>query len=211
MQSKLLNPLLLAGANAMVICARFRVGCLLLWFVCLQAESVFAFNYGDRVQSTTSGLNIHSSATLSSGVIAQANLGDQGTVGGGPYYDSASGYTFYYVSWDTHSAGYSVQNYLTLVTTTPTISSVSPNPATGANSAQTLTVYGSGFVSGAQVKLSYPAVGVVSAGSTTFSASFISSSQLQISPTYANDPGTWTAQVINPGSITSSTYNFAVQ
>ena len=94
---------------------------------------------------------------------------------------------------------------------TPTITSVSPNPATGANSAQTLTVNGSGFVSPAQVKLSYPAVGVVSAGSQTFSATFISSSQLQISPTYANDPGTWTAQVINPGNITSSTYNFAVQ
>jgi len=71
---------------------------------------------------------------------------------------------------------------------TPSISSVSPNPATGANSAQTLTAFGSGFVSPAQVKLSYPAVGVVAAGSQTFSASFISSTELQISPTYANDP-----------------------
>jgi hypothetical protein len=93
----------------------------------------------------------------------------------------------------------------------PSITSVSPNPATGANSSQTLNVYGSGFVSSAQVKLTWPAVGVVSAGSQTFTATFISSSQLQISPTYANDPGTWTAQVINPGSVTSSTYNFAVQ
>ena len=89
---------------------------LLLIFACFQAQSVFAFNYGDRVQSTTAGLNIHSSATLSSGVIAQANLGDQGTVQGGPYYDGVSGWTFYYVAWDTHSAGYVVQNYLQLAT-----------------------------------------------------------------------------------------------
>ena len=98
------------------VCTIHKIFWLILMFACLQAESVFAFNYGDRVQSTTAGLNIHSSATLNSGVIAQANLGDTGTVQGGPYYDSVSGYTFYYVAWDTHSAGYSVQNYLQLFT-----------------------------------------------------------------------------------------------
>src|ERR1043166_4443157 len=95
---------------------------------------------------------------------------------------------------------------------TPTISSVSPNPVTGSNSGQSLTVNGSGFVSGAQVKLAWPAVGSVPAGNATFSATFNSSSQLQVNGiTFANDPGTWTAQVINPGPVSSSTYSFSVQ
>jgi hypothetical protein len=87
---------------------------MMLWE--LAATSVFAFNFGDRVQSTTDGLSIHSSDYLSSSVIDHANTGNKGTVQGGPYYDSASGFTFYYVAWDTHSAGYSVQNYLQLFT-----------------------------------------------------------------------------------------------
>ena len=185
------------------------LGIMILWAATI--TSVFAFSYGDRVQSTTDGLNIHSSDYLSSTVIDHANTGDKGTVEGGPYYDSVSGYYFYYVVWDTHSAGYSVQNYLQLITSTPTITSVSPNPATGSNSGQTLTINGSGFVSGAQVKLVWPAVGVTSGGSATLAATFISSSQLQITATLGTDPSSWTAQVINPGNITSATYGFSLQ
>lgn len=98
-------------------------------------SSAFAFNYGDTVQSTVNGLNIHSSDTLSSSVIDHANAGDQGTVYGGPYYDSASSYYFYYVGWFTHSWGYSVQNYLQLVSSPPSApvltspgNSTSPGP-----------------------------------------------------------------------------------
>jgi GH25 family lysozyme M1 (1,4-beta-N-acetylmuramidase) len=108
-------------------------------------------------------------------------------------------------------SGYSSLLYFVEQSASPSISSVSPNPVTGANSAQTLTIYGSGFVSGAQVKLAYPAAGIVPAGSQSFSATFFGSTELQITPTYANDPGEWTAQVINPGSILSSTYSFPVQ
>jgi subtilisin-like proprotein convertase family protein len=96
-------------------------------------------------------------------------------------------------------------------TVTPTITSVLPNPVTGSNSKQTFTVNGSGFISGAQVKLVWPAVGVAPAGNATLSATFVNDSQLQVSATFGNDPATWMAQVINPGNVTSSTYNFQLQ
>ena len=97
--------------------------------ILISQASALAFNYGDRVQCTANGVNIHSSATLSSTSIAQANLGDKGTVQGGPYYDSVSGYTFYYVAWDTHSAGYTVQTYLQIVSSVPA-TPTSPSPGT---------------------------------------------------------------------------------
>ncbi|HEY5040662.1 MAG TPA: glycoside hydrolase domain-containing protein [Verrucomicrobiae bacterium] len=96
-------------------------------------------------------------------------------------------------------------------TVTPSITSVLPNPATGSNSGQTLTINGSGFVSGAQVNLAWPTVGGIPAGNKTLSATFASSSQLQVTATLGNDPETWTAQVINPGNVTSSTFNFSEQ
>ena len=40
------------------------------------------------------------------------------------------------------------------------ITSISPNPVIGSNSPQTLTVNGSGFVSGATVRLREPTFGV---------------------------------------------------
>jgi hypothetical protein len=268
-----------------------------------------AISIGDRIECTTSGLNIRPTASTNGNALGQANTGDLGVVGGGPY--SGSGYTWYYITWDAHPAGYSISTYLqsvdpsaptqispgntsspgpTISTLTPvlswnaatgatgygvyvenvatgllvynndavgnvtsltlpsgtlqagmsyvwnmrasdsagyiycttlyyfqtqasppSISSVSPNPVTGANSGETFTVYGSGFVSGAQVKLSWPAVGVASSGNTTLSAT-LGSNSLQVSgAVFGNDPSTWSAQVINPGNVTSSPYNFNVQ
>lgn len=42
-------------------------------------------------------------------------------------------------------------------------------------------------------------------------ATYISSSQLQVSATFGTDASTWKAQVINPGNVTSSTYSFSLQ
>jgi surface antigen len=98
-----------------------------------------------------------------------------------------------------------------IIPTGPIISGVSPNPITGANSAQAININGSGFVSGAQVKLTWPAVGLAPAGSATLAGTFVSSSQLQVSATFGNDPATWTAQVINPGNVSSSAFNFPLQ
>ena len=44
----------------------------------------------------------------------------------------------------------------------------------------------------------------------TKAATFLSSSQLQVSATFGNDPSTWTAQVIDPSGATSGTASFAV-
>jgi hypothetical protein len=91
--------------------------------------------------------------------------------------------------------------------TAPSVSSVSPNPVPGSNSAQTLTINGSNFLSGATLTYhdpqgnSYPG----------HSANFISSTQL-VDPAFndANDAGTWTVIVVNPGGQSSSAFSFTV-
>jgi subtilisin-like proprotein convertase family protein len=88
----------------------------------------------------------------------------------------------------------------------PGISSVSPNPATGANSSQSLTIYGNGFQSGAQLRIREPTYNV----DVTKTATYVSSSQLRVNLTYGNDPTTWSAQVINPDGYSSSQYSFPV-
>ena len=79
---------------------------------------LLAFNNGDRVQATAT-LNIHNSPILNSTVLGQANQGDKGTISGASSYDVASGFTFYYVIWDAHPAGYSASTYLQLVSSSP--------------------------------------------------------------------------------------------
>ena len=115
----------------------------------------------------------------------------------------------YAKDWVAQDSGYIDEWTITVyyADAAPTISSVSPNPLTGANTASTLTVSGSGFVSGATVRLRCSAFGV----DTTKSATFINSGQLQVSATVGTDPSSWTAQVINPSSATSSQFGFSVQ
>ena len=89
----------------------------------------------------------------------------------------------------------------------PSVSSVSPNPAPGSTSAQTLTINGSNFVSGATVTYHDPQGNSYPGHSTTF----VSSSQLTDSSfNDANDGGTWTVTVVNPSGSSSSAYSFSV-
>ncbi|MGA2071168.1 MAG: hypothetical protein ABSG97_07435, partial [Sedimentisphaerales bacterium] len=187
--------------------------------------SVFAFNYGDQVQSTTNGLNIHSSDTLSSSVIDQANLGDKGAVHGGPYYDSASGYTFYYIAWVTHSAGYSVQNYLQLATSpAPSINSVSPTSMTADNTLHSFKVYGSNFDTSSSHLLFTDPQGnpythllftdpqgnpYTSANHSSYE-NRVSTSEFDYQLNNNSDAGTWTVKVQNPDGQTSAATNFTV-
>lgn len=115
----------------------------------------------------------------------------------------------YAKDWVAQDSGYIDEWTITVyyADASPTISSVSPNPLTGANTASTLTVTGSGFVSGATVRLRCPAFGV----DTTKSATFVNSGQLQVGATFGTDPSSWTAQVINPSSTASSQFGFSVQ
>jgi len=173
--------------------------------LCGVTKPVLAFNSGDRVQCTAD-LIVHATASTSGTIITTEASGSKGTIASGTS-QTANGYTWWYINWDNGYTGWSAQNYLQLIPSTPTITSVSPNPVTGSNIPQTFTVNGSGFVSGAQVRLQCPSFGIDATKPTT---SF-SNSQLQVSATFGNDPSSWTAQVINPGPVTSSSYNFTVQ
>ena len=87
------------------------------------------------------------------------------------------------------------------------MSSVSPSPVPGSTSAQTLTINGSNFVSGATVTYHDPQGNSYPGHSTTF----VSSGQLT-DPAFndANDGGTWTVTVVNPSGSSSTAFNFTV-
>ena len=89
---------------------------------------------------------------------------------------------------------------------TPAISSVSPNPVPGLNGNQTLTVTGSGFVSGAIVRLR----DLTNGGTFDKTPTSLSGTQLQISANFTAAAATWSAQVINLDGGTSGQFNFTV-
>jgi serine/threonine protein kinase len=88
----------------------------------------------------------------------------------------------------------------------PSISGLSPSSYPASNTAQTMTINGSNFQSGATLTFHDPQ-NIVYAGRTT---TFISSSQLQHSFNNGKDPGTWTVFVTNPDGQTSNIWSFSV-
>src|SRR5206468_2438858 len=88
----------------------------------------------------------------------------------------------------------------------PSITSVSPNPVTGSNSAQPFTINGSGFVSGCNVTLR--------TGASTYAnrtQSSFSSTAITINPNFTTTEATWTVEVINPNGQSSGQFTFTVQ
>jgi len=79
------------------------------------------------------------------------------------------------------------------------ITSVSPNPITASAAAQTLTINGTAFLSGATVGV----------GSTVYASKFVSSTQLTVSVTEAA-AGTFAVTVTNPGGATSNSVSLTV-
>jgi hypothetical protein len=78
----------------------------------------------------------------------------------------------------------------------------------GSNSAQTLQIYGSNFLSGATLAYHDPQGNAY----TGRSATFVNSGQLTDSAfNNANDGGTWTVAVVNPGGQSSSAFSFTVE
>jgi len=92
-------------------------------------------------------------------------------------------------------------------TTNPTISSVSPNPVPGSNTAQTLTINGTGFQSGCTVRIKDISYG----GTYDKTPTSVSSTQVRISANFTNTTATWSAQVLNPDGGQSNVVNFQVQ
>ena len=179
--------------------------------VCVLLNSpAWAFNYGDHVECTLSGMNIRSSTDASSpaNILATANYGDLGTVTGGPYAGVGNTYTWYYVSWNTHPAGYSISIDLQLVSAPPSLSSVVPSsyPASGNN--QTMTLNGSSFQNGATLTFVPPEGGTIA--STASKLTFVSASQISYQFNDASDVGTWSVRVNNPDGQSSGSISFTV-
>jgi hypothetical protein len=89
----------------------------------------------------------------------------------------------------------------------PVIASLSPNPMTGSNNSQTLTIKGSGFVAGLAVTLT------TGASTVTYQGSFIASvaaTQVQVQVNVGAAARTWTVQVVNPGGAASNTATLTV-
>src|SRR5207248_23014 len=174
----------------------------------LIATTVSAFNSGDHVQCTGTNVNVRSSPSTSGTVVGQVNSPTQGTVQSGPY--SGSGFTWYYVNWNTGINGYTVQDYIAIVTApAPTLNSISPNPVTGSNSAITFTLSGSNFVSGAKVQVAYAGNGY-SFVNTNTNATYNSSTTLTVPITTQTQADTWKVRVQNPDGQLSGQINLVV-
>ena len=95
--------------------------------------------------------------------------------------------------------------------TKPVVTSVTPNPLTGSNSGQVITINGTGFQSGTGLK-----VIVGYAGGTPITlqgsgqAAFVSSTQVLALITVGTTPRTWTVQVVNPSGLVSNAASFQV-
>ena len=100
---------------------RARLGCFFIAFLVLLAflpNSALAFSAGDRVKATDY-LNVRNCpfTTTTCPVTTTMSPGSTGTISSGPY--SGSGFTWWYINWDNGYSGYSVQNYLAIVTAPP--------------------------------------------------------------------------------------------
>ncbi len=94
---------------------------------------------------------------------------------------------------------------VTAPATSPAITALSPNPMTGSTSAQTITIGGSGFVSGTGLK--------VTVGSTVFQGSqvnFVDASRLTVNAVVGAGAANLLVQVTNPGGLASNTLSLAV-
>ena len=89
----------------------------------------------------------------------------------------------------------------------PAITYVSPNPMTGSNSSQTLTINGSGFQSGSGLRV---LVGFAGYTATAAQVKWVSSSQITASINVGTGARSWLVQVINPNGQASNVATFQV-
>ncbi len=97
------------------------------------------------------------------------------------------------------------------VSAAPQITGVSPNPVPGSNSLQWVTVNGSGFDNGAQVRWtasspSPASSGTVSSGHTQW----VSAGEIRVDVDVTTAASPWTFQVVNPDQPSSNTFDFSV-
>ena len=85
----------------------------------------------------------------------------------------------------------------------PVVSSVTPNPLTGANTGQVITINGSAFVSGTALKVvvGYPGFSATLAGQQV---AFVNSTQILALVNVGVTARSWTVQVVNPNGLASN-------
>ena len=153
----------------------------------LAAQTPAAFH------DVTSGTNAVPCAGRSSGCSATA-LGTVGTMNGyaaGAGYDLATGLG----SVDAYAMAL---NWGSLPSTTPVITSLSPNPMAGSTVAQTLTITGASFANGATVQASYPGGTVVNPV-----VSNVTSTQITVAFVAGLATRLWSIVVTNPNGQSS--------
>ena len=96
----------------------------------------------------------------------------------------------------------------TVTSATPVITGISPDPVPGMSGAQSLTINGNTFQSGATVTLRDPSGNTTTGQATTFNST---TQIVDSSFNNADTAGTWTVTVVNPGDITSNSYSFSVK
>ena len=92
----------------------------------------------------------------------------------------------------------------------PVVSSVTPNPLTGANANQIVTINGSGFVNGTGLKVLMSYSGGATTTLTGAQIQFVNSSQILAMINVGSTARTWTVQVVNPNGTASNIYNLPV-
>jgi len=89
----------------------------------------------------------------------------------------------------------------------PSISSISPNPITGSDTAQPLAIHGSNFKAGINVTLRDLRTGEVFENRPISS---LSSTSIVINPVFTTAAATWSVEVINPDGLSSGQRQFQV-
>jgi len=84
-------------------------------------------------------------------------------------------------------------------TSTPAITSLSPNQMTGSNSSQTLTIAGTGFAVGDSVQVTFSGGGI-----TTLQILSLSATQIQASIVTGAISRTWAVTVVNANNVASN-------
>ena len=169
---------------------------------------------GDAIVSTTNGLNVHNLPGASPPKTEQRNAGDSGVVIGAYQLAKIGGTGKTWIWWDVRWAdgeeGWSAQDFLSRTgasSSAPSINGVTPNPVIGSYGAQSLTIVGHNFASGDNVTFVGASPGSQPA---TVSATAVNSSELIAANVFSNDPGNWTAQVVDPAGNKSAPFGFAV-
>jgi subtilase family serine protease len=161
-----------------------------LYPLAAQAPSVF-----HDVTSGTNAVPCAGGSPECSAAAPRTNIGHMNGYSAGAGYDLATG-------WGSVDA-YNLASHWSNVTTPPAILSLSPNPMTGSNANQTLTIVGSAFQAGLKVVLGCT-------GATVVTTSLSGSTQIQASVNVGTTARTCTVQVVNLNGQASNAVSLQV-